>query len=58
MVLLTKIFTLSIIFGCISHILITKFEANQKMRINFIFELLFLPFFIGLILTYRLTNIL
>ena len=50
MVLLTKIFTLSIIFGCISHILITKFEANQKMRINFVFELLFLPFFIGLIL--------
>jgi len=50
MVILTKIFTLSIIFGCISHILVTKFEANQKMRINFIFELLLLPFFIGSIL--------
>jgi O-antigen/teichoic acid export membrane protein len=44
--ILTKIFSLSIIFGCASHILITKFEANQTLRENLKFESFLLPFFL------------
>ncbi len=43
---LTKIFSLSIIFGCASHILITKFEASQTLRENLKFESFLLPFFL------------
>ena len=44
--ILTKIFSLSIIFGCASHILVTKFEANQTLRENLKFESFLLPFFL------------
>ena len=43
---LTKIFSLSVIFACSSHILITKFEATQTLRKNLKFESLLLPFFL------------
>ena len=44
--ILTKIFSLSIIFACASHILITKFEASQTLKQNLKFESLLLPFFL------------
>ena len=43
---LTKIFSLSVIFSCISHILITKFEATKKLNKNLKIELLLLPIFL------------
>jgi len=43
---LTKIFSLSIIFGCASHILVTKFEASQTLKENLKFESFLLPFFL------------
>jgi len=50
MLYLTKIFSLSVIFACSSHILITKFEANQTLRKNLKFELFLLPFFLATII--------
>ena len=50
MLYLTKIFSLSVIFACSSHILITKFEANQILRKNLKFELFLLPFFLAIII--------
>ena len=47
---LTKIFSLSVIFACSSHILITKFEADQILRKNLKFELFLLPFFLATII--------
>ena len=43
---LTKIFSLSVIFACSSHILITKFEATQTLKKNLKFESFLLPFFL------------
>ena len=43
---LTKIFSLSVIFSCISHILVTKFEATKKLDKNLKIELLLLPIFL------------
>ena len=40
------IFSLSIIFACASHILVTKFEASQTLKENLKFESLLLPFFL------------
>lgn len=48
---LTKIFTLIAIYSCISHILITKYEADQNSKKNFRIELSLLPLFL-LILGY------
>ena len=48
---LTKIFSLSIIFGSSSHILITKFEARQILKKNLKFESFLLPFFLVNIIT-------
>ncbi len=48
---LTKIFTLIAIYSCISHILITKYEGEQKSKNNFNIELSLLPLFL-LILGY------
>ena len=39
-------FSLSAIFSCASHILITKFEASKTLSRNLKIEFLFLPFFI------------
>ena len=43
---LAKIFSLSVIFGCSSHILVTKFEASQILKENLKFESILLPFFL------------
>ena len=43
---LSKIFSLSVIFSCASHILITKLEATQSLKRNLKFELLVMPFFL------------
>ena len=43
---LTKIFSLSVIFGCSSHILVTKFEATQTLKKNLKYESFLLPFFL------------
>ncbi len=43
---LTKIFSLSIIFSCASHILITKFEASKTLYKNLKIEFFLLPFFL------------
>ena len=48
---LTKVFSLSIIFACSSHILITKFEATQTLKKNLKFESILLPFFLVAIIT-------
>ena len=48
---LTKIFTLIAVYSCISHILITKYEADQNSKKNFRIELSLLPLFL-LILGY------
>ena len=47
---LTKIFSLSVIFACSSHILITKFEATQTLKKNLKFESFLLPFFLATII--------
>tara|TARA_B100000767_G_scaffold110112_1_gene105415 strand:- start:742 stop:2079 length:1338 start_codon:yes stop_codon:yes gene_type:complete len=52
--ILSKIFSLSVIFSCASHILITKFEASQTLKKNLKFELLVMPFF--LLTLYFFTN--
>ena len=44
--ILTKIFSFSVIFGCASHILVTKFEASQTLKHNLKFESFLLPFFL------------
>lgn len=43
---LTKIFSLIAIFSCVSHILLTKFEADQLSYVNFRIEVMFLPLFL------------
>ena len=43
---LTKIFSLSIIFSCISHILVTKFEATKTLYRNLKIEFLLMPIFL------------
>ncbi len=43
---LAKIFTLSAIFSCSSHILITKFEASKTLHRNLKIEFIFMPFFL------------
>ena len=44
--ILTKIFSLVTIFSSNSHLLITKFEADQSSKKNFYFELIILPLFL------------
>ena len=51
---LTKIFSVSVIFSCASHILITKFEASKSLYNNLKIELLLMPFF--LFVLYFLTS--
>ena len=47
---LTKIFSLSVLFSCGSHILVTKFEASKILKQNIKFESYLLPFFLTTIL--------
>ena len=44
---LTKIFSLSVIYSCVSHILITKFEATKTLNKNLKIEFLLMPFFLS-----------
>mgnify|MGYP001444404208 CR=1 FL=1 len=46
---LTKIFSLSVIFSCASHILITKFEATKTLYKNLKIELYLMPLFLFLL---------
>jgi len=52
--ILTKIFSLTAIFSCASHLLITKFEASKTLNQNLKIEFMIMPFF--LILLYSLTS--
>ena len=52
---LTKIFSLVAIYSSVSHILITKYEADQKSKKNFRIEFSLLPFFLT-ILCYLFIN--
>ena len=49
-IILTKIFSISVIFSCASHILVTKFEANKILNLNLKIELLILPIFLIILL--------
>ena len=51
-IILTKIFSISVIFACASHILVTKFEANKKLNLNLKIELLILPIFLFILLIF------
>ncbi|MDA9650351.1 oligosaccharide flippase family protein [Candidatus Pelagibacter sp.] len=51
---LTKIFSLSALFSCTSHILVTKFEASKTLNRNLKIEFLLMPLF--LISLYVLTS--
>ena len=51
-ILLSKIFSISVIFACTSHILVTKFEADKKLNLNLKIELLILPVFLFILLTF------
>jgi O-antigen/teichoic acid export membrane protein len=51
---LTKIFSLCSIFSCVSHLLITKFEASKTLNRNLKIEFILMPFF--LIALYYLTS--
>ncbi len=44
---LTKLFSLSVIFSCASHILVTKFEATQTLKHNLKIEFYLMPFFLA-----------
>ncbi len=44
--ILTKIFSISSIFGCVSHLLITKFEASKTLYRNLKIEFILMPFFL------------
>ena len=52
--LLTKVFSICVIFSCASHLLITKFEASKSLKKNLKIELSFIPFFLTLL--YFLTS--
>lgn len=45
-ILLSKVFSISVIYSCISHILITEFEASKTLNKNIRVEILILPFFL------------
>ena len=49
---LTKIFSLIAILSSTSHILITRFEAEQLSKKNFKLEIIILPIFVILILIF------
>ena len=46
---LTKIFSLSVIFSCASHILVTKFEASKTLYRNLKIEFLLMPIFLAIL---------
>ncbi len=50
--ILTKIFSLVAIFSSNSHLLITKFEADQSSKKNFYYELIILPLFLFFLISF------
>jgi len=50
MINLSKIFTISFLFSSISHILVTKFEAQNIIKKNFKIEIFSFPFYIFFVL--------
>ena len=54
--ILTKIFSISAIFSCASHILVTNFEAKKKLKINLKIEFLILPVFLSILIYFIITN--
>ena len=43
---LTKIFSISVIFSCASHLLVTRFEATKTLNQNLKIEFFLMPFFL------------
>lgn len=54
--ILTKIFSISAIFSCASHILVTNFEAKKKLKINLKIEFFILPVFLSILIYFIITN--
>ena len=52
--ILTKIFSLSVIFACSSHLLVTRFEATKTLNKNLKIEFFLMPFFLTIL--YFLTS--
>ena len=52
---LTKIFSISVIFSCASHLLITRFEATKTLNQNLKIEFFLMPFFLYSL--YHLTSL-
>ena len=53
---LTKVFSLSVIFSCVSHILVTKFEATQTLKYNLKVEFYLMPFFLALLFYFSINS--
>ena len=52
---LTKIFSISVIFSCASHLLVTRFEATKTLNQNLKVEFFLMPFFLYSL--YQLTSL-
>ncbi len=52
---LTKIFSISVIFSCASHLLVTRFEATKTLNQNLKIEFFLMPFFLYSL--YHLTSL-
>tara|TARA_S200000501_G_scaffold324662_1_gene322068 strand:- start:176 stop:955 length:780 start_codon:yes stop_codon:yes gene_type:complete len=52
---LTKVFSISVIFSCASHLLVTRFEATKTLNQNLKIEFFLMPFFLYSL--YHLTSL-
>ena len=52
---LTKIFSISVVFSCASHLLVTRFEATKTLNQNLKIEFFLMPFFLYSL--YHLTSL-
>ena len=52
---LTKIFSISVVFSCASHLLVTRFEATKTLNQNLKIEFFLVPFFLYSL--YHLTSL-
>ena len=50
------VFSLSVIFSCASHILVTKFEATQTLKYNLKVEFYLMPFFLALLFYFSINS--
>ena len=53
---LTKIFSISVIFACTSHLLVTRFEATKTLNQNLKIEFFLMPFFLGSLFFLTISN--